>query len=144
MNDNSNAEVAILTRDAGDRYRPTQLHPPGIRGALRAQELVCQVNSCRLYNVSEEQMRTCLFKAFLRWQESRHASQPFRAVLDIPPSDVEVVCNKPVPAPASDPLPLHLSEVDRGRGLEISSPKIRAISVGDALQNHILDRAPVI
>jgi cytochrome c peroxidase len=33
------------------------------------------------------------------------------------PSDVEVVCNKPGPAPASDPLPVHLSEVDRGRAV---------------------------
>jgi hypothetical protein len=39
------------------------------------------------------------------------------------PSDVEVVCNPPVPAPARDPLPVHLSEIDRGRGLAIPRQK---------------------
>ncbi|MGA2291293.1 cytochrome-c peroxidase, partial [Bradyrhizobium sp.] len=31
------------------------------------------------------------------------------------PSDVEQVCDRPGPAPAGDPLPVHLSPVDRGR-----------------------------
>lgn len=31
------------------------------------------------------------------------------------PSDVDQVCSRPGPPPASDPLPVHLSDVDRGR-----------------------------
>jgi cytochrome c peroxidase len=31
------------------------------------------------------------------------------------PSDVDQICNKPGPPPANDPLPVHLSSVDRGR-----------------------------
>src|ERR1700739_2545721 len=31
------------------------------------------------------------------------------------PSDVEQVCNQPGPPPANDPMPVHLTELDRGR-----------------------------
>ena len=31
------------------------------------------------------------------------------------PSDVEQVCNQPGPPPANDPMPVHLTEFDRGR-----------------------------
>jgi cytochrome c peroxidase len=33
------------------------------------------------------------------------------------PTNVETVCNIPGPAPAADPMPVHLSEVDRGRAV---------------------------
>src|SRR5690242_8685841 len=33
------------------------------------------------------------------------------------PSDVEEVCTRPGPPPARDPLPVHLSEIDRGRAM---------------------------
>jgi cytochrome c peroxidase len=33
------------------------------------------------------------------------------------PSNVDEVCNTPGPAPASDPLPVHLTDIDRGRAV---------------------------
>jgi cytochrome c peroxidase len=55
----------------------------------------------------------------------RAARRPYRALFESVwgqqafaiawPSDVEQVCDRPGPAPAGDPLPVHLGPVDRGR-----------------------------
>jgi cytochrome c peroxidase len=55
----------------------------------------------------------------------RASQQPYRALFEKVwgpqafaiawPSDVEQVCNRPGPPPDSDPLPVHLSPLDRGR-----------------------------
>src|SRR3989440_11997692 len=55
----------------------------------------------------------------------RASQRPYRALFErvwgaqafaIPwPSDVEQVCNQPGPPPANDPMPVHLTELDRGR-----------------------------
>src|ERR1700674_4694217 len=54
----------------------------------------------------------------------RASQRPYRALLENVwgpqafaigwPSDVEQVCNRPGPPPAADPLPVHLSPLDRG------------------------------
>src|SRR5437879_861591 len=55
----------------------------------------------------------------------RASQRPYRAMFESVwgaqalaiawPRDVEQVCNQPGPAPADDPMPVHLSELDRGR-----------------------------
>src|SRR5207253_341235 len=55
----------------------------------------------------------------------RAAHRPYRALFETVwakqafaiawPKDVEQVCNQSGPAPADDPMPVHLSELDRGR-----------------------------
>ena len=55
----------------------------------------------------------------------RASQRPYRALFETVwgkqafaiawPKDVEQVCNQPGPAPADDPMPVHLSELDRGR-----------------------------
>jgi cytochrome c peroxidase len=55
----------------------------------------------------------------------RASQRPYRALFESVwgvqafaiqwPSDVEQVCSRPGPPPASDPMPVHLTELDRGR-----------------------------
>jgi hypothetical protein len=55
----------------------------------------------------------------------RASQRPYRALLERKwgaqafaigwPGDVEQVCNQPGPPPANDPMPVHLTELDRGR-----------------------------
>ena len=55
----------------------------------------------------------------------RAAQRPYRALFERKwgaqafaiewPPDVEQVCNQPGPPPANDPMPVHLTELDRGR-----------------------------
>jgi cytochrome c peroxidase len=55
----------------------------------------------------------------------RASQRPYRALLERIwgaqalaihwPSDVEQVCNQPGPSPTNDPMPVHLTELDRGR-----------------------------
>jgi cytochrome c peroxidase len=55
----------------------------------------------------------------------RASKRPYRALFEAVwgrqafaiawPADVEQVCNQPGPPPASDPTPMHLTELDRGR-----------------------------
>jgi cytochrome c peroxidase len=57
----------------------------------------------------------------------RASQRPYRALFELVwgkqafaiawPSDVEEVCTRPGPPPARDPLPVHLSEIDRGRAM---------------------------
>src|SRR5215831_15206619 len=50
------------------------------------------------------------------------------------PSDVEQVCDRPGPPPANDPLPLHLSRLDRGRAGatfdQMAQPDFTASNIG--------------
>ena len=60
--------------------------------------------ACAVYRASQRPYRA-LF-------ESMWGPQSFAVAW---PSDVEEVCNRPGPATASDPLPVHLSPIDRGQ-----------------------------
>ena len=62
--------------------------------------------ACAVYRASQRPYRT-LFE--LVW-----GKQAFAIAW---PSDVEEVCTRPGPPPARDPLPVHLSEIDRGRAM---------------------------
>ena len=65
----------------------------------------------------------------------RASQQPYRALFEKVwgqqafaiawPSDVEQVCNRPGPPAANDPLPVHLSQTDRGRASARPSIKWR-------------------
>ena len=61
-------------------------------------------NACAVYRASERPYRA-LFERI--WGAQAFAIQW--------PSDVEQVCNQPGPPPANDPMPVHLTEFDRGR-----------------------------
>jgi cytochrome c peroxidase len=60
--------------------------------------------ACAVYRASQRPYRA-LFEAV--WGRQAFAIQW--------PTDVEQVCNQPGPPPASDPTPVHLTELDRGR-----------------------------
>ena len=61
-------------------------------------------SACAVYRASERPYRALFEKVW--------GAQAF----DIHwPSDVEQVCNQPGPPPANDPMPVHLTEFDRGR-----------------------------
>ena len=60
--------------------------------------------ACAVYRASQRPYRA-LF-------ESVWGAQAFAIAW---PSDVEQVCARPGPPPASDPMPVHLSPIDRGR-----------------------------
>src|SRR5262249_36498818 len=62
--------------------------------------------ACAVYRASQRPYRT-LFE--LVW-----GKQAFAIAW---PSDVEEGCTRPGPPPARDPLPVHLSEIDRGRAM---------------------------
>ena len=61
-------------------------------------------SACAVYRASERPYRA-LFERI--WGVQAFAIQW--------PSDVEQVCNQPGPPPANDPMPVHLTEFDRGR-----------------------------
>ena len=61
-------------------------------------------NACAVYRASQRPYRA-LFETV--WGAQAFAIQW--------PSDVEQVCNQPGPTPANDPMPVHLTELDRGR-----------------------------
>jgi cytochrome c peroxidase len=61
-------------------------------------------NACAVYRASQRPYRA-LFETV--WGAQAFAIQW--------PSDVEQACNQPGPPPASDPMPVHLTEIDRGR-----------------------------
>jgi len=68
----------------------------------------------------------------------RASQRPYRALFEsvwgaqsfaIPwPDDVEQVCNRPGPATAADPLPVHLSRIDRGRASTTFDQMAQSIS----------------
>src|ERR1700724_465068 len=60
--------------------------------------------ACAVYRASQRPYRT-LFEQV--WGRQAFAIQW--------PADVEQVCNQPGPPPANDPMPVHLSDLDRGR-----------------------------
>jgi cytochrome c peroxidase len=60
--------------------------------------------ACAVYRASQRPYRA-LFESV--WGRQAFAIQW--------PADVEQVCNQPGPPPADDPMPVHLSELDRGR-----------------------------
>jgi cytochrome c peroxidase len=60
--------------------------------------------ACAVYRASQRPYRP-LFEAV--WGPQAFAIQW--------PADVEQVCNQPGPPPANDPMPVHISEFDRGR-----------------------------
>src|SRR5262249_50811995 len=60
--------------------------------------------ACAVYRASQRPYRALFEKV---WGAQAFAIQW--------PSDVEHVCNQPAPPPANDPMPVHLTEVDRGR-----------------------------
>jgi cytochrome c peroxidase len=62
--------------------------------------------ACAVYRASQRPYRT-LF-------ESVWGQQAFAIAW---PGDVEQVCDRPGPPPAGDPLPVHLSSIDRGRAM---------------------------
>ena len=61
-------------------------------------------NACAVYRALQRPYRA-LFKRV--WGAQAFATQW--------PSDVEQVCNQPWPPPANDPMPVRLTELDRGR-----------------------------
>ena len=63
-------------------------------------------SACAVYRASERPYRA-LFERI--WGVQAFAIQW--------PSDVEQVCNQPGPPPANDPMPVHLTEFDRGRAV---------------------------
>jgi cytochrome c peroxidase len=65
--------------------------------------------ACAIYRASRRPYRA-LF-------ESAWGPQAFAIAW---PSDVEQVCARPGPPPASDPLPVHLTSLDRGRAMSLS------------------------
>jgi cytochrome c peroxidase len=60
--------------------------------------------ACAVYRASQRPYRSLFEKV---WGPQAFAIQW--------PSDVELVCDQPGPAPAADPLPVHLEALDRGR-----------------------------
>src|SRR4030081_1184074 len=48
------------------------------------------------------------------------------------PSDVEQVCNQPGPTPANDPMPVHLTELDRGRAAATCDQMAQSIASYEA------------
>jgi len=60
--------------------------------------------ACAVYRASQRPYRA-LF-------ERKWGAQAFAIAW---PGDVEQVCNQPGPPPANDPMPVHLTELDRGR-----------------------------
>jgi cytochrome c peroxidase len=48
------------------------------------------------------------------------------------PTDVEAVCDRPGPPPASDPTPVHLSPIDRGRALNTYDQMAQSIASYEA------------
>jgi cytochrome c peroxidase len=60
--------------------------------------------ACAVYRASQRPYRALFEKV---WGAQAFAIQW--------PSDVEQVCDQPGPPPANDPMPVHLSELDRGR-----------------------------
>jgi cytochrome c peroxidase len=61
-------------------------------------------SACAVYRASQRPYRA-LF-------EKKWGAQAFAIAW---PSDVEQVCNQPGPPPTNDPMPVHLTELDRGR-----------------------------
>lgn len=62
--------------------------------------------ACAVYRVSQRPYRQLFERVW--------GAQAFAIAW---PVNVEMVCNIPGPAPAADPMPVHLSEVDRGRAV---------------------------
>src|SRR5690349_13948168 len=68
----------------------------------------------------------------------RVSQRPYRAFFEVVwgkqafaiawPSDVEEVCTRPGPPPARDPLPVHLSEDDRGRAMSTFDQMAQSIT----------------
>ncbi len=73
--------------------------------------------ACAVYRASQRPYRT-LF-------ESVWGPQAFAIAW---PSDVEQVCDRPGPPPASDPLPVHLSSLDRGRAMSTFDQMAQSIA----------------
>jgi cytochrome c peroxidase len=61
-------------------------------------------NACAVYRASQRPYRALFEKVW--------GAQAFAIEW---PSDVEQVCNRPGPPPANDPMPVHLTALDRGR-----------------------------
>jgi cytochrome c peroxidase len=67
-------------------------------------EMALPDSACAVYRASQRPYRA-LF-------ERKWGAQAFAIEW---PADVEQVCNQPGPPPANDPMPVHLTELDRGR-----------------------------
>jgi cytochrome c peroxidase len=78
--------------------------PPAVAWATNPVEMGLPDIACAVYRASQRPYRA-LF-------ERKWGAQAFAIAW---PSDVEQVCNQPGPPLTNDPMPVHLTELDRGR-----------------------------
>src|SRR5271166_2145898 len=73
--------------------------------------------ACAVYRASQRPYRALFQKVW--------GAQAFAIAW---PGDVEQVCNQPGPPPANDPMPVHLTELDRGRAAATFDQMAQAIA----------------